>query len=363
MAGSDAGPRRRRQLHPVAERLLSRLPRRLIRPVELLVRTTVDARDDRIVGLAAEVAFFSILSLPPLLLTVVAALGFLPGDQADEFVTALIRVSNRVFTVSTVEDVIDPTIRAVVESPRTDVVSFGFVLSLLSASRAVRVVLIAVTIAYDLDGFRPNWRQRMWSLVLTLALFVIVPVLVPLLLAGPDFGRALARSEWVPPMIADLWPVLYWGGVGLLAVTMIAALYHLAAPWWTPFRRDLPGAFLAVGIWIASSEGLGIYTRNAITGEDSIYGLLGGPLALLVWLYLVAFGVLLGGEFNAELERLWPSPEHRRVPPGERLRRLWSTTPIAERGEALRDRVVSATLRTGLDDEGRRGAEEEHPAG
>lgn len=308
----------------VAERLLARLPTPVRAPAELVVRTVVDAIDDRIVGLAAEVAFFSILSLPPLLLTIVAALGFLPGDQAREFVTALVDLSRDVFTRSTVDDVIAPTVEALVEGPRRDVVSIGFLLSVVSASRAVRVVLVAVALAYDIEGFRPSWRQRVWSIVLTLSLFVVVPIVVPLLLAGPDFGRAVGDLGIVPQRVMDLYPAVYAVGIGMLAVLVVATLYQLAAPWWTPFRRDLPGAVLAVAIWVASSSGLQTYTRNAITGEGSIYGLLGGPLALLVWLYLVAFGVLAGGELNAGLERMYPSPEQQRIPPSQRLRRLFS---------------------------------------
>lgn len=332
-------------MHPFAGRLIARTPRPVRAPVELVVRVAVESSEDRIAGLAAEVAFFALLSLPPLLLTIVAALGFLPGDPASEFVSAIVRWSGRIFTRQTVEDVISPLVRALVTDTRPDVLSISFALSLLAASRAVRVVLTTVAIAYDLEGFRPSWRQRAQALALTLGLFLSVPVVVPLVLAGPDLGRALADSDLVPAGVAGLWPAVYWAGLGSLTVVMIAALYHLAAPWWTPFRRDLPGAVLAVAVWVASSAGLRVYTRNALVapeGETSIYGLLAGPIALLVWLYLLAFGVLLGGELNAELERLHPSPEHRRIPAGERLRRLWATMENGRRGGGA-GTIVTAT--------------------
>lgn len=334
--------RPRGELPPLAERSIGALPRVLRRPAEVVARTATDAVDDRIVGLAAEVAFFAILSLPPLLLTIVGALGFIPGDQATEFVEALVAASDRVFTPGTVEDFIEPTIRSLVDAPRPDVVSVGFLVSLLSASRAVRVVLVAVAIAYD-DDYRPSFLRRLGAIAFTLGLFVVAPVVIPLLLAGPGLGTTLAATAAVPASFEDVWPLVYWTGVGILGVLVVALVYQLAAPSWTAFRRDLPGALLAVGIWVGASAGLRLYTRNAITGRtDEIYSILAGPLALLLWLYVLAFGVLLGGEFNAELERVYPSPEHRRMPPGARLRRMWSNSTTAGRALSLRDKVAHA---------------------
>lgn len=289
-------------------------------PVELVVRTVVDALEDRVVGLSAEVAFFAILSLPPLLLTVVAALGYLPGDQSDAFVTGVAAASERVFTRDTVDELIRPFLEDIVAAERIGLLSGAFAVAIFSASRAVRVVLTSVTIAYDLEAKRPSWAQRLYGLGATLGLLVTVPVVFPLLLAGPDLGRDLAAYSWVPTQTAAVWPYVYWLGVALGAVVAVAGLYHLAAPWWTPFRRDLPGAILAVGVWLASSSGLRTYAEQAFIGRE-VFQVIAGPLVLLVWLYTLAFGVILGAELNAELERMWPSPEQQRAPRSERLRR------------------------------------------
>ena len=290
--------------------------------------------DDRVIGLSAEVAFFSILSLPPLLLTVVAALGFVPGDQTEVFVEGLVAASLRVFSETTVQQVVEPTLTSVVESERIDVLSIAFAVAVFSASRAVRVVLTAVTIAYDLEADRPSWAQRLYGLLTTLALLVVVPVVLPLLLAGPDLGAQLTGYALVPAVTADLWPWVYWGGIGLGAVVGVAGIYHLAAPWWTPFRRDVPGAVLAVLVWLGASQGLRTYAKQSVIGNEEVFGLLAGPLVMLVWLYVMAFGVILGAELNAELERLWPSPEQQRAPASERLSQRLLASPAANK---LRD--------------------------
>lgn len=350
--GTGIAARRRDETpHPFGAWLVRRTPERLRPGVELVVRTVADALDDRIVGLSAEIAFFTILALPPLLLTVVAALGYLPGDQSQAFVEGVSAASRRVFTTDTVEGLIRPVLEEVVTGERIGVLSSAFAIAVFSASRALRVVMTSVTIAYDLEEQRASWAQRLYGLLATLALLLVVPILLPLLLAGPDLGQELTRYAVVPTVTADVWPYAYWLGVGLGAVLGVAGLYHLAAPWWTPFRRDLPGAVLAVGVWLGSSAGLRTYAEQALIGRE-VFQVIAGPLVLLLWLYLLALGVVLGAELNAELERMWPSPEQRQAPPGDRLRdRLLDSSAGTRIQQTLPDVVSRAReRRRGSDD-------------
>lgn len=277
---------------------------------------------------------------------VVAGLGYLPGDQSAAFVEGVSAAALRIFSFDTVNTQIRPILEEVVAGDRIGVLSGAFVIAVVSASRALRVVLMSVTIAYDLEEQRPSWAQRLYGLVATLVLLVVIPILLPVLLAGPDLGQQLAVYAYVPAAAADVWPYLYWVGLGLGAVLGVAALYHLAAPWWTPYRRDLPGAVLAVSVWLASSAGLRTYAEQAMIGRE-VFQVIAGPLVLLLWLYLLAFGVILGAELNAELERMWPSPEQRRAPPGDRLRKRVLASPAAARLEQTLPDVLTGSLGRG----------------
>lgn len=319
--------------HPASDWIVERTPRAMRSPVELVLRTIDDALDDRIVGLSAEIAFFALLSLPPLLLTAAASLGFLSDELTSQFVTGLTSASRSTFTRSTVDDFIEPTLQLLTTQRRADVISISFAVTVFSASRVMRALIDAVGIAYDMDRDRPSWRQRLYGVGATIGLLVFAPVLVLLLVVGPDLGEQLATLAAVPDQFGQLWQTLYFPGVGVLAILLVASTYHLAAPWWTPWRRDLPGALLTVVIWLGGSAGLQLYTSRAISDPD-VYGPLAGPLVLLVWLYLLAFAVLLGAELNAEIERLFPSPEQQRAPARDRLR---------QRAGAARDRVRSVT--------------------
>ena len=108
------------------------------------------------------------------------------------------------------------------------------------------------------------------------------------------------------PGLADVWRAAYWPGAAAIVTLMIAVLYDLAAPWKTPFHRDLPGAMLAMALGLLGTVGLRVYVGQAI-GES--YGFIAAPLIILLWMYVSGLAVLLGAELNAEIEKMWPTAE------------------------------------------------------
>jgi membrane protein len=98
----------------------------------------------------------------------------------------------------------------------------------------------------------------------------------------------------------------YWPVVILILLLGLTSLYHLAPPRRLPWRRGLPGAVLAMVIFLAGSAGLRTYI-SFIVAHNHAYGTLAAPIAALLFFYLLALGVLLGAEFNAEIERSAPT--------------------------------------------------------
>ncbi len=276
---------------------------------ELVKRTVLDTIDDRVPGLAAEMAFFAVLALPPLILVVLGAIGFvadfLGQDVTAELEATIIDGVSNFFTASTVEDLIRPAIRSLLSQGRADVVTLGVVLSLWSASRATRTIILGVVAAYDLERRVSWWRDRLAAFGLTLAGIATVIVLMPLLIIGPDFGQALAARFGVGDVFRTVWSLAYWPTVAVVGVAMLTWLYHLVTPE-TTYRRDLPGAILALLIWTGGSFGLRVYATEFLE-TSSAYSLFAAPLAIMLWLYLTAFAILIGAEFNAEIEKMWPS--------------------------------------------------------
>nr|MDQ4008099.1 YihY/virulence factor BrkB family protein [Actinomycetota bacterium] len=88
--------------------------------------------------------------------------------------------------------------------------------------------------------------------------------------------------------------------------------YHLSVPVRTSWRYDVPGASLALAMWILGSYLLR-WTLEHVVGGTSIYGPLAAPIAVLLWLYLTSLAVLIGAALNAAFDRVWPESETARA--------------------------------------------------
>ncbi len=256
---------------------------------------------NRVTGLAAEAAFFAILSLPPLVFGLAGAIGFIAERyqvaQVDVLKDRVIDLASRALTDSTVEAVITPTLDEVLRGGRFDVVSIGFLLALWSGSRALNVFIDTITIMYGLGGHRGIVKTRALSFGLYVVALVLGIVLVPLLLAGPDVVQA------VTPDRVNFLTQLYWPTVLLLSVGFLCTLYHLAVPIRKTWRSGLPGAFFTLGMWI-----LGAYFVRWLlgfsSGGSSIYGPLAAPIAVLLLLYVLSIAVLIGAAINAAYDEI-----------------------------------------------------------
>lgn len=297
-------------MHPLSRRLIERSPPGLKTPVTLTVRTVDDALKHRLPGLAAEVAFWVLLSLPALLLTTIATTGVLGGEAREwraELITWILDVAALALTSRTIEEGLRPVLESLLEDGGVGIVSFAFITTVWVASRAVRVILTTIELTAQTPDRRPGWKQRLLGFGLTVGGLLVGVVLTPLLLAGPGFGEQLA--ELIGPeaaFLGPLWRTLYWPATVMLAVVGLSVLYHLGVPGRSPWRRDLPGAVLATLVWLLGSSALRLYGSWILDGEGA-YGPLAGPIVGLLWVWVTGFAVLLGAEFNAQVEHRWPT--------------------------------------------------------
>lgn len=294
-------------MHPLSKRIIDAAPRRLRQPVEVAVGTVDHAITDRLPGLAAEIAFWLLLSLPALILTVVAAFGMvgerLGPDWEEQLTERVVELTGFVLTASAIENAVLPLLEQLLTGGGLGVVSIGFVTALWTASRAMKVVLQTLTLVADAEAVRDGWKDRLLGFAITLGAMVAGVVLAPLLLTGPGFGEQIARWAGGDPVgFGALWRNLYWPVVVLVATLAVGFLYHLGIPGRISWRRELPGAILATGVWLLGSGALRLYGSWFLTTE-SIYGPLAGPIVGLLWVWLSGFAVLFGAELNAALRR------------------------------------------------------------
>ncbi|MFF5169428.1 YihY/virulence factor BrkB family protein [[Kitasatospora] papulosa] len=271
---------------------------------QLLKDTVNSCIEYRILGLAAEAAFFTLLSLPPLLLGLIGLLGYVDDWTSTTTVASIERnILGAVQTVLSergVNDIAKPLIADVTTGARPDVISLGFAIALWSGSRAVNVFIDTITVMYGLDGHRGIVKTRLLAFLLYVVALLLGAVVLPLLVVGPD--RVVEFVPWGTEVLA----VMYWPLVILLSIAFLTTLYHVSVPVRSPWIEDVPGALVALGMWVLGSFLLRIYLTSTVEGP-TIYGSLAAPIAVLLWIGISAFAVLVGAAVNAAIDRVWPS--------------------------------------------------------
>lgn len=262
--------------------------------------------EDRVGGLAAEIAFFAVLGLFPAVLVVAAGLGLV-----DSLVGAANAADAEAWIVASLKDVfgtdntIEATIRDLFAGSNAGALSSGVVLTLYAASRGFVAVVSALEVAYDHENRRDWLSTRLVGLGLTALTALMVAVVVTMLVVGPLFGLGdhLAERLGVGGAFARTWTLLQLPVAFGAVVVWAATVYHVAPRHRSPWRAELPGAVLAAVWFVAVSSGFGIYLGFASQGANAVFGLLGGALTLLFWLYLMAMGLVVGAELNAIVAR------------------------------------------------------------
>lgn len=261
----------------------------------LIVQTVSCCLRYRVTGLAAEAAFFAILSLPPLVFGLAGTIGFIANRyrvaEIEVLKDRVLDIAAQALTPSTVEEVIAPTLNDVLSAGRIDVISIGFVLALWSGSRALNVFLDTISIMYGLGGHRGIVKTRALSFSLYLAALVIGMVLVPLVLAGPE-----VIDDLIPERVGFL-AQLYWPIVLLFSIGFLTTLYHLAVPVKVTWTSGMPGAIFTLTMWVLGSYFVR-WVLGFSTGGTSIYGPLAAPIAVLLWLYVLSIAMLIGAALN-----------------------------------------------------------------
>lgn len=301
-------------------------------PWRLLTRTLGKAWEGNIFSEAAEAAFWQTLSLPPLLLGLLGSLGFVGEWFGQDVVAAvhdrIIGFCRTVFSDNAVHDIIEPTVNSILTVGKGEIVSVGFLISLWAGSSAMSSFVDAITVAHDQYGVRNDVWQRIFALLLYLCGLVILVVGLPLLAIGPDLLPEFFPTDWRPTVTSWV-SALYFPTLGVMITLALTTLYKLALPRKLPWHRGLPGAGLAMVVFLLSSVGLRIYL-NWITKTGYTYGALAAPIAFLLLMFFIGLAVVGGAYFNSAIQELWPAKATRRQ------RRRWRRLEMERASERLR---------------------------
>jgi membrane protein len=268
--------------------------------VGALVRTLREYKNDNLTDWAAALTYYSVLSIFPAMLLLVALLGVFGNPNT---VTTLLDIVKELGPASAVDTFKGP-IESVVENQggAAALAGIGTLGALWSASGYVGAFMRASDHIYEVDQ-RRFFRQRPMQLLITLLMVVLLVIVVAALVLTGPLAEAVGKVVGLSSVAVTVWSIAKWPVLLLLVIFMISLLYYLAPNVRQPkFRFLSAGGALALLVWIVASIGFGFYVAN-FASYNQTYGSLGAVIVFLVWLYISNNALLLGAEFNAELER------------------------------------------------------------
>ncbi|MBT2507805.1 YihY/virulence factor BrkB family protein [Streptomyces sp. ISL-98] len=265
----------------------------------VLKRTVKEFKEDNLTDLAAALTYYGVLSIFPALLALMSILGLLGTSSIKPLIDNVGSLAP-----GAVRDILNSTLTQLEsgQGKASAALIIGIVVALWSASGYIAAFMRASNAVYDIGEGRPVWKTLPTRFGITL----VVVVLLAAIAIGVVFTGKLAQKTGEVLGMGDTaitvfnyvkWPVLV-----LLFSFVIALLYWAAPNVKRGFRWVTPGSILAVLIWIAASALFALYVAN-FSSYDKTYGSLAAVIIFLVWLWISNIAILLGLEFNAELER------------------------------------------------------------
>ena len=267
---------------------------------DVLKRTVREFNHDHVVDWAAALTYYGILAIFPALLALVSLLGLVGPSATQPLIDNLGTVAP-----GPAKEIFTSAVENLQKSQGTGGVLFivGLAGALWSASGYVGAFMRASNYIYDVEEGRPIWKKAPVRLGVTLVLVVLSVLSALAVVLTGTLAEQVGDLVGVGDAAVTAWDVLKWPVLLLVVSAMFSILYWAAPNVKHPgFRWISPGGLLAVVLWVLASAAFAVYVAN-FGSYNKTYGALGGVIIFLVWLWLSNVAVLLGAEFNAEVER------------------------------------------------------------
>lgn len=243
-------------------------------------------------GLAAQLAYYFMLSLFPMLIFILSLVPLFNIDR-DSIIS---QISNNApaDTASIITGIIDD----VMGNASGGLLSVGLILALWTASNGMTAMMNAFNVAYDVEDSRNFIVSKLLAVFFTLLIGITLPLTLVLFTFGQQIGNLLfgplgldEQVRWVFSLLRTALPVL----AVLIVFTII---YTLAPNVKIKFKSVIPGALFSTIVWILGSLAFGFYVSN-FANYSKTYGSIGGVIVLMLWLYISGFILIIGAEINA----------------------------------------------------------------
>ena len=264
------------------------------------VRIYEKAFDEDVFSSSAQVAFYFLFALFPLLLFLVNIFGFVLG-QSNEMRQELFSYLRQVMPASAF-DLVQKTLEEVVKGSSGGKLTIGILITLYSASAGIDSLRIALNAVYKLKEERDWWKRKLTSLLLTIAFGVLIFVALGIIFYGSQFVNLILGRFGLPissPFLLRILSLII--AVGVLLLTFAMLYYYVPDHKEPRWQWITPGTIITILLWYLLSKCFSLYLQYFDTYAKT-YGSLGAIIILMLWLYLTALVILIGGTINAVLD-------------------------------------------------------------
>jgi membrane protein len=272
------------------------------RAFAIIKRTLVSFYDDQMTQHAAALTYYGLMSLFPAVLLGFSLLGLI--GQYPETFDAIMGYLRRVAPASAVVP-LESSLRSALQHKGTaaTTLAISVVFAFYGTTGVFEAIRRAMNAIYDIESGRRFVTRKLVDIASTIVLMVLVLTTLVLVFVGGSFADDLLGFIGLGHGVAHVWSLVRWPAAVAVAMLAFAGVYYV-----TPdvkqrsFRAVLPGAAVAVLLWLLASAAFSIYV-STIADVGALYGTFAGAIVLLAWLWLSNVALLFGAELNAELQR------------------------------------------------------------
>lgn len=259
---------------------------------KFIIYFIVKIKNDDIFALAAQLAYYLILSFFPFLIFLLTLIGFSNLDSM-EVLGAL-----RAMLPTSAFELIYNVIIEVIEKQNTGLLGASLLLVVWSASSAFRAVIKGINKAYGLNENRSFIKRAFIAIICTFSLAFVILLTLILLVFGGLIGNLIAYYLPHPIIVYRIWNFLRYILVIFMMILIFASIYRYTPSKRLKWKEVFPGAIACTVGWLVVSLGFSFYINN-FSNYSKIYGGLGAVIILITWLYLTSIILITGGEINS----------------------------------------------------------------
>src|SRR3954468_18280292 len=268
--------------------------------MDTLKRTVREFQADNLTDWAAALTYYGIMAIFPALLALVSLLGVIGPSATQPLIDNLGTVAP-----GPAKDILTNVLTSLQGNKGGSTVAFiiGLAAAIWSASGYIGAFMDAANNVWDVEEGRPIWKKIPVRLGVTIVLLVLLTITaLAVVFTGPLAGK-LGEFLGLGDTFVTVWSIAKWPVLLLIVSFMISLLYWACPNVKQPgFPWVTPGGLLAVVLWIIASALFAFYVGN-FSSYNKTYGSLGGVIVFLTWLWITNIIILLGAEFNSEMER------------------------------------------------------------